>query len=77
MTMICPYCNVELKSNKAYERHLLFQHDAFSNEQGIIDAVKAHLDTVTDRVYFILLKYKNTRNISRAKRYRNRNQSSL
>ena len=58
---ICPYCKGELKSNKAYERHLLFQHDAFSNEQGIIDAVKAHLDTVMDRVYFILLKYKNTR----------------
>ena len=59
--LVCPYCHAKLWSNKAYERHLLFQHDAFSNEQKIIDAVKAHLDTVTDRVYFLLLKHKNTR----------------
>ena len=40
---------------------MLFEHDAFSNEQKIIDAVIAHLNTVMDRVKYLLLKYKNTR----------------
>jgi len=40
---------------------LLFEHDAFSNEQKVIDAVIAHLNTVMDRVKYLLLRYKNTR----------------
>ena len=57
----CPYCSKTLNSNKQYESHLLFEHDAFSNEQKVIDAVIAHLNTVMDRVNYILLRYKNTR----------------
>ena len=40
---------------------MLFEHDAFSNEQKVIDAVIAHLNTVMDRVKYLLLRYKNTR----------------
>ena len=58
---ICPHCFKTFKSNKKYESHLLFEHDAFSNEQKVIDAVIAHLNTVMDRVNYILLRYKNTR----------------
>jgi hypothetical protein len=58
---ICPHCHTKIWNKKAYERHLLFQHDAFSNEQRIVDAVIAHLNTVMDRVEYILLKYTNTR----------------
>ena len=57
----CPYCLRICNSNKEYESHLLFEHDAFSNEEKVIDAVIAHLNTVMDRVKYLLLKYKNTR----------------
>lgn len=57
----CPYCLRICNSNKEYESHLLFEHDTFSNEEKVIDAVIAHLNTVMDRVKYLLLKYKNTR----------------
>ncbi len=58
---LCPYCRKEFKSAKEYERHLLFEHDAFSDDEKVIERTMEHLNTVMDRVRFLLLRYKNTR----------------
>ncbi|MEM3858679.1 MAG: hypothetical protein QW478_04655 [Candidatus Micrarchaeaceae archaeon] len=63
MKFVCPYCKTALliNSKREYERHLLFQHDAFSDNERIIEAVIKHLIKVQDQVYFLLLRQKNTR----------------
>lgn len=63
METACPHkeCLYTSKGKADLERHLLFSHDAFSNDQRIIDAVISHLIKVSEQVEYLLLKLPQTR----------------
>ena len=55
----CPYfpsCLFTSNSKNSIERHLLFQHDVFSNNENIKEAVIRHLNKISEQVEYLLLK---------------------
>lgn len=53
----CPHsCLFVANSKRALESHLLFQHDAFSNNENIKEAVFRHLNMISEQVEYLLLK---------------------
>jgi hypothetical protein len=58
----CPYdCPYEAPSKRQLESHLLFAHDAFSDDQNIIDAAIKNLTRIKDMVRWLLIRFPATR----------------
>ena len=58
-TLKCPHypsCIFTTNGNNNIERHLLFQHDVFSNNENIKGAVIRHLNKISEQVEYLLLK---------------------
>ena len=54
----CTYCGKDHKSEKAYNRHMVLEHEAFKNGDSISVSTYISLEKVSDRVLFLMRRYK-------------------